>query len=76
MKKNLCAATLLFRCNVILAQIGINNSDPKATLDVMTKIYDGSQAEGIITLRLTGDQIKAGNAVYGSIHKRTLIYAT
>lgn len=76
MKKNLCAATLLFMCNVIFAQIGINNTVPKATLDIMAKTSDGSQAEGIIAPRLTGDQIKAADVSYGVDHKGTLIFAT
>jgi hypothetical protein len=76
MKKNLCAAVLLFICNVISAQIGINNPDPKATLDIAANTSDGSRPEGIIAPRLTGDQIKAADVVYGVDQKGTLIYAT
>lgn len=58
------------------SQIGINNTVPKATLDVSAKNFDGSTAEGIIVPKLTGDQIKAADSQYGNNQIGALVYAT
>jgi hypothetical protein len=58
------------------AQVGINNSDPKATLDVTAEKTDGTTSEGIIAPRLTGDQIKAKDARYGTEQTGVIVYAT
>lgn len=57
-------------------QVGINNTAPKATLDITAKTTDGSKPEGVIAPRLTGDQIKDADAQYGSAQVGTIIYAT
>ena len=49
---------------------------PKATLDVVATKTDGSSAEGILAPRLTGDQMKAADARYGTLQNGTLVYAT
>lgn len=67
--------SLLFCINTF-SQIGINTENPKATFEISAKTTDGSRPEGIIIPKLTGDQIKASDAVYGIEQKGTLIYAT
>ncbi|BFO67459.1 hypothetical protein KCF3NO3_34420 [Chryseobacterium sp. KCF3-3] len=57
-------------------QVGINTLTPNATLDVVAKTTDGSKPEGIIAPRLTGDQIKAGDARYTANQTGNIIYAT
>lgn len=57
-------------------QTGINNFDPKATLDIAAKSTDGSKPEGVIAPRLTGDQIKAADSQYGVAQTGTILYAT
>lgn len=76
MKKNLSAAVVLLFSAVMYSQVGINNQDPKATLDITAKTTDGSKPEGIIAPRLTGDQLKAADAQYGSDQKGAIVYAT
>lgn len=76
MKKKLSVGAALLFSAAIYSQVGINNQGPKATLDVTAKSTDGSKPEGILVPRLTGDQIKAGNAQYGSDQKGTILYAT
>ena len=76
MKKQLLKIALVLVGVTTFAQVGINNSTPKATLDVTAKTNDGSKAEGIIAPRLTGEQIKSANSQYGTAQKGTLIYAT
>lgn len=75
MKKILVTAAFLAAA-MAMAQVGINNSDPKATLDVTAKTTDGTKAEGIIAPRLTGDQIKSADAQYLAAQTGTIVYAT
>ncbi|MCP1302092.1 hypothetical protein NK356_23235 [Chryseobacterium sp. S0630] len=58
------------------AQVGINNTSPKATLDIAAKTTDGTAPEGLIAPRLTGDQIKAADAQYTAAQAGTIIYVT
>ncbi|MEG0926715.1 tail fiber domain-containing protein [Chryseobacterium sp.] len=58
------------------SQVGINTQTPQATLDVTAKTTDGTKPEGLIAPRLTGDQIKSGDAQYNAAQKGTLVYAT
>ncbi len=76
MKKNLSAAAALFLSAALYAQVGVNNTSPKATFDVTAKTTDGSKPEGLIVPRLTGNQIQSADAQYGSDQKGAMIYAT
>lgn len=67
---------LLLITNKMFSQVGINNQDPKSTLDITAKTTDGTKPEGVIAPRLTGDQIKSGNSQYNMAQKGTLVYAT
>jgi Repeat of unknown function (DUF5907) len=57
-------------------KVGIGISAPNSTLDVIASSTDGSRAEGFIAPRLTGDQIKSGDAQYGANQTGTILYAT
>ena len=58
------------------AQVGINNSAPKATVDITATNTGATTAEGLIAPRLTGNQIKDKDAQYTAAQAGTLIYAT
>jgi hypothetical protein len=77
--KNLFAAAIvLLAGGSILAQqgkVGINTTNPKATLDVTAKTKTSGSAEGIIAPRLTGNEIRAKNNDYDLPEKGTIIYA-
>ncbi|WP_374459233.1 hypothetical protein [Chryseobacterium taeanense] len=73
MKHLFTAAAMLFSMTAF-AQVGINNTSPKATLDITAKTTDGSKPEGLIAPRLTGNQIQSGT--YGSAQLGAIIYAT
>ncbi|PRP67055.1 PA14 domain-containing protein [Nonlabens agnitus] len=60
----------------IMAQVGINSVDPKATMDIEAIETNSSTAEGLIAPRLTGDQIRDKDAQYGTDQTGTLIYAS
>ncbi|WP_374465722.1 hypothetical protein [Chryseobacterium sp.] len=73
--KKILNSLFIFTGTIIFAQVGVNNINPKATLDVTAKTTDGSKPEGIIAPRLTGDQIQAADGQYGIDQKGTLIFA-
>lgn len=62
MKKNiLCTVFAFSGTAMVFSQVGINNTSPKATLDVSAKTNNGTRPEGFIAPRLTGDEIKAAD---------------
>jgi len=66
--------SVLFNAN---AQVTIgSDTNPNATLDVVASKTDGTTAEGLIAPRLTGDQLKAADAQYGTPQNSTLVYVT
>ncbi len=75
MKKILFPVMVLLY-STMCAQIGVNNKDPKATMDITAKTTDGSKSEGLIAPRLTGNQIKAADSQYDTPQIGTIIYAT
>lgn len=79
MKKHLLLAALLsvtLSVPNLNAQVGINTTNPKATLDVAPKNTDGTTAEGVIAPRLTGNQLTAADSRYTSAHSGVIVYAT
>jgi hypothetical protein len=75
MKNIITLAVSLFSLT-IFAQVGINNNTPKATLDITAQTTNGSKPEGLLPPRLTGDQIKAGDAQYTAAQAGTIVFAT
>jgi len=59
-----------------VAQVGINTTNPQATLDITARTSDGSKAEGLLAPRLTGNQIQAADMQYNAPQSGTLVYAT
>ncbi|MBT2623635.1 FISUMP domain-containing protein [Chryseobacterium sp. ISL-6] len=59
-------------------QVGINNVDPKSTMDIQSKTTDGSTSEGFLLPRVTGNALHAAEAatVYGADQDATLTYVT
>ncbi|SDI29247.1 hypothetical protein SAMN05421846_10635 [Chryseobacterium taeanense] len=76
--KHLFTAAALLLSMTAFAQVGINNTSPKATLDITAKTTDGSKPEGLIIPQLSGSNIHTATAagVYGSNQKGLIIYAT
>ncbi|MDR6404060.1 MULTISPECIES: hypothetical protein [Chryseobacterium] len=74
---SLIAIILAVLSSYAYGQIGINTALPKVTLDVNVKDpVNGTEAEGLIAPRLTGDQIQARDDQYGTDQMGALIYAT
>ncbi|BFO67777.1 hypothetical protein [Chryseobacterium sp. KCF3-3] len=76
MKKQFLPILGLFFYSTAFGQVGVNNTSPQATMDVTAKTTDGSKPEGMIAPRLSGDQIKSGDAQYTTAQQGALIYAT
>ncbi|WP_374460397.1 hypothetical protein [Chryseobacterium taeanense] len=75
--KHLFTAAALLLSMTVFAQVGINNTSPKATLDITAKT-SGTKPEGLIIPQLAGSDIHTATAagVYGSNQKGLIIYAT
>ena len=58
------------------AQIGINNTDPKASLHITPQKTDGSTAEGIIAPNLTRAQLISKDDRYTAALKGAIVYVT
>ncbi|MGE8431537.1 hypothetical protein [Chryseobacterium joostei] len=72
---------LLLTCSICLTsllygQIGINTESPSATLDVAGKPTVTNSVDGLLPPRLTGDQLKAKDAIYGSNQNGAIVYVT
>ncbi|MDR6514713.1 hypothetical protein [Chryseobacterium camelliae] len=75
MRRNLLLVTLL-SAGFINAQVGINTTSPRTTLDVAPKNTDGTTAEGVIAPRLTGNQLSAADSKYTAAHAGVIVYVT
>ena len=75
MKKNILGITL-FLCQFSYAQVGIDVNDPKATLDVAANPTNLSKIDGMIAPRLTGNELKAKDNLYGTSQNAAIVYAT
>ncbi|UCA61812.1 hypothetical protein KB553_09875 [Chryseobacterium rhizoplanae] len=60
------------------AQVGVNNTTPKGTLDVTSKTTNGSTSEGVLIPRLTGNALHDAEtaAVYGVDQDAMLVFVT
>lgn len=79
MKKNyFIAVFLLFigSTTKVLSQVGINTQVPKTTLDVFGKAGDPNITDGITAPRLTGDQVKAKDNLYGSEQTGAIVFVS
>ncbi|MBD8083365.1 hypothetical protein [Chryseobacterium caseinilyticum] len=60
----------------INAQVGINTTTPKGTLDVTGSPTVTTIADGIIPPRITGDALKSKESAYGPDQNGALVYVT
>lgn len=74
--KKIFFSIFILTSTIFSAQVGVNTESPKASLDVAGKPGDASAADGIVVPRLTGDQLKAKDAVYTVNQNGTIVYVT
>ncbi|KQS93460.1 hypothetical protein [Chryseobacterium sp. Leaf394] len=60
----------------IYSQVGIDTTDPKATLDVTARSADLSKIDGIIAPRLSGNELKSKDGLYRPNQNAAFVYAT
>lgn len=65
--KKLLLPFLMMASSMIYAQVGVNNETPKITLDVAGKPTVTTEPDGVLVPRLTGDQLRAKNALYTNV---------
>ena len=58
------------------SQVGINTDSPKTTLQVNGKPTDPSVADGVILPRLSGNELKAKDVIYGTDQTGAIVYVT
>lgn len=76
MKLSLCAVMMSFFSISVFSQVGINTASPKATLDVVGKPSAADSPDGVIAPKLTGDELRAKDAVYQNDQIGALVYVT
>lgn len=75
MKTKCLSIFLLFSISSLTAQIGVNTTDPKATLEVVGKPEIASEPDGIIAPKLTREQLIAKTA-YAADQVGAIVYVT
>ena len=74
MKKNFLILSLSLASLQTFSQVGINTTEPKATLDVVGKPLETNVLDGLIVPRITASQLKSKS--YTSAQKGAVIYVT
>lgn len=75
MKKNFILLAFLFAI-VSNAQVGIDNDNPKVTLDIVGKSNSNTSIDGLLIPRLTGDELRAKNSIYTNEQHSALVFVT
>lgn len=73
--KKISIIVLFVLGNFAFSQVGINTAAPKSTLDIQKGTLT-TNADGLMTVRLTGDELKAKDALYGADQNSTVVYVT
>ena len=76
MKKYLLGVAFAMSFTLAQAQVGIGTTTPKATLDIIGNGADKDVIDGVIAPRVTGDQLRAKNAVYTTAQNGAIVYVT
>ncbi len=79
MIKHLITIFTVLSASMIYAQegrVGINTTEPKATLDVTASATDLTRTDGFIAPRLTGNQLKNKDSKYTNEQTGAIVYAT
>lgn len=76
MKNTLLIISTLAFSSLASGQVGINTPTPKATLDVFANPTDATKIDGFIAPRLTGNELKAKDALYLTAQTGAMVYAT
>ncbi|MBD8347060.1 hypothetical protein [Dysgonomonas sp. HGC4] len=75
-KKVLFSLCIAAASGALQAQVGVNNTDPKASLHITPQKTDGTTAEGIIAPNLTRAQLIGKDIRYTTAQKGAIVYVT
>ena len=81
MKKNILSLLLLAgmfsaaNAQTYKGRVGVNTTTPASTMDIVGVPADDTVTDGLIAPRLTGDELKAKDALYTSAQTGALVYA-
>lgn len=75
MKKNLLTLIPMFLGILFQAQVGVNHSDPKSTLDIVGKA-DANSPDGILIPRYTASDLGKKDIAYGAEQNGTMVFVT
>lgn len=76
MKKNLIILTSLLSSVSLFSQVGINTTQPQATLDIVASSNDVTKTDGLIAPRLKGTELSAKDALYTTSQTGAIVYVT
>jgi len=76
MKKNSLLAFTVGITSVFYAQMGVNTANPSATMDIVGNPTITTSIDGLLPPRITGDQLKAKDSVYGNVQNGAIVYVT
>jgi hypothetical protein len=76
MKKVILIFIAVLFCNMTNSQVGIGNTDPKATLHISGKPTDNTVVDGVILPKLTGNELKAKDLIYTADQLGAMVYVT
>jgi len=74
MNRLILSIVLFLMGSNVFSQVGINTQMPKATLDVVASPTDATKIDGLIVPRLTGNELKAKDALYLAPQTGTVVY--
>lgn len=77
-RKILTFSVIVLLSSPVYSQMGINNNDPKVTLDVTAKNIDGTSPEGIRAPMLTGDVLHDADTggMYSTDQDGAIVFVT
>ncbi|WP_419868707.1 hypothetical protein [Chryseobacterium sp. CT-SW4] len=76
MNKNHFLILFSFITSVIYGQIGINTENPAATLDIVGSPNNLLLVDGLLPPRITGNQLKMKDNIYGTNQNGAMVYVT
>lgn len=76
MKKRLLLLLSIGVTSALYAQVGVNTANPSATMDIVGNPEITTSIDGLLPPRVTGDQLKAKDSVYGNVQNGAIVYVT
>lgn len=76
MKKSVFVLPYFILSQFLSGQVGVNTQNPATTMDIVGNPASSTIPDGLLTPRLTGDQLKAKDTAYGTSQDGAIVYVT